>query len=117
MHEMSIIEALLEQVDKELHAHPGMRLRNVQMHVGSLRHVVPEMLTFCYDAAVRGTAMEGSRLEVKELPAEARCSRCSLTFAVEAGDWLECPRCQVTGAGLLHGDELQLTSLELTRAA
>jgi hydrogenase nickel incorporation protein HypA/HybF len=114
MHEMSIIEALLEQVRQE--TQPGMLVRNVRLRVGKLRQAVPEMLTFCYDAAVRGTSLEGSHLDVEELPAEARCRRCCLTFAVE-DNWFECPRCRATGADLLKGDELQLISLELKKAA
>jgi hydrogenase nickel incorporation protein HypA/HybF len=114
MHEMSVIEALLEQVRQE--TRPGTHVRAVRMRVGALRQALPEMLTFCYDAAVRGTSLEGSRLEVEQLPAEARCRQCCLTFAVE-DNWFECPRCGSAAADLLHGDELQLTSLELAKAA
>ena len=110
MHEMSIIEALLEQVRQE--TRPGLCVRTVRMRVGKLRQAVPEMLTFCYGAAVN----DGSRLEIEEVPAEARCRQCSLTFAVD-DNWFECPRCQSPGADLLKGDELQLLSLELTKAA
>ena len=114
MHEMSIVEALLDQIRQE--TRPGTHVRRVRVRVGKLRQLVPETLTFCYEAAVRGTPLEGSRLEVEELPAEARCRRCSLTFAVE-DNWFECPRCRATGADLLKGDELQLMSLELEKAA
>ena len=110
MHEMSIIEALLDQVRQE--TRPGTCVRTVHLRIGKLRQAVPEMLTFCYDAAVR----DGSWLEVEEVPAEARCRRCCLTFAVEE-NWFECPRCKSTEAALLKGDELQLLSLELTKAA
>jgi hydrogenase nickel incorporation protein HypA/HybF len=114
MHEMSIIEALIEQVRQEIR--PGTSVRAVRLRVGKLRQAMPETLTFCYDAAVRGTSLEGSRLEVEELPAEARCRRCCLTFVVEE-NWFECPRCRAAGADLLHGDELQLMSLTLAQAA
>jgi hydrogenase nickel incorporation protein HypA/HybF len=116
MHEMSIVEALLEQVRQQMQPYPAARLQSVQLRVGQLRQVVPESLTFCYDAAVRGTPLEGSRLKVEELPAEARCRSCSVTFTV-TDKWFVCPRCEATGADLLKGDELQLISLELETAA
>jgi hydrogenase nickel incorporation protein HypA/HybF len=106
MHELSIIEALLEQVRQQ--TPPGTRVRAVRLRVGKLRQLAPETLIFCYDAAVQ----DGSRLEIEEVPAEAKCRHCSLTFAVE-DHWFECPRCQSTGADLLRGDELQLMNLEL----
>jgi hydrogenase nickel incorporation protein HypA/HybF len=114
MHEMSIIEALLEQI--RLHCPTAMQVRAVRLRVGALRQVLPEALTFCYEAAVRGTFLEGSRLQIEQLPAEARCRHCSLTFAVE-DYWFECPRCNFAGAELLRGDELQLLSLELSKPA
>ncbi len=114
MHEMSLIEALLEQVRQE--TRPGTRVRTVRLRVGALRQALPEMLAFCYAAAVRGTSLEGSRLEIEPVPAEARCRQCCLTFDVE-DNWLECPRCRSTAADLLRGDELQLVSLELAKAA
>ena len=110
MHEMSIIEALLEQVRQE--TRPGTHVRTVWLRVGRLRQAVPEMLRFCYAAAVQ----DGSHLEIEQVPAEARCRHCSLTFAVE-DHWFECPRCRSSEVDLVHGDELQLLSLELTKAA
>jgi hydrogenase nickel incorporation protein HypA/HybF len=115
MHEMSIVEALLVQVRQELASRPDFRVAQVRLRIGALRQVMAETLRFCYDASVRGTSLEGSQLEVEELPAEALCRCCSLTFAVE-DHWFECPRCGAAGADLLKGDELQLMSLELAKA-
>jgi hydrogenase nickel incorporation protein HypA/HybF len=33
-------------------------------------------MRFCFDAATRGTALEGAALEVVEVPARARCRSC-----------------------------------------
>jgi hydrogenase nickel incorporation protein HypA/HybF len=109
---MSIVEALLEEVGRQLQAHPRPRLQRVRVRVGALRQVVPETLTFCYDAAVPTTPLAGSRLEIETRPAEARCRTCSLTFPVEE-TWFECPRCGTLGADLLQGDELELVSIDL----
>jgi hydrogenase nickel incorporation protein HypA/HybF len=112
MHEMSIIEALLETVRGELRAHPGARVKTVRLRVGQLRQIEPHTLEFCYDAAVRGTPLVDSRLEIQPVAASARCDVCSLEFPVEES-WFECPRCRSAGARLLQGDELLLTSLEI----
>jgi hydrogenase nickel incorporation protein HypA/HybF len=112
MHEMSIIEALLETVRDELQAHPGARVQTVRVHVGALRLVEPSVLTFCYEAAVRDTPLADSQLEIQQIAAYARCDVCSLEFPVEES-WFECPRCRSVSARLLKGDELLLTSLEI----
>ena len=109
---MSIIEALLEQIRQTTRAYPAMRVSTVRLRIGALRQVVPETLTFCFVAAVRGTPLEGCRLNIEQLPAEARCRKCSLTFTVE-DNWFQCPRCSEPGSDLLTGNELELTSLDL----
>jgi hydrogenase nickel incorporation protein HypA/HybF len=88
-----------------------MTVRSVRLRVGKLRQAVPEMLQFAYRASVD----DGSRLEVEEVPAEAQCRACALTFAVEE-NWFECPRCRSTAAHLLRGNELVLVSLEFERS-
>jgi hydrogenase nickel incorporation protein HypA/HybF len=120
MHEMSIVEALLEAVQRacvdamrrEMNARSGARVLAVYVRVGKLRLVVPETLRFCYEAATRDTSLAGSQLEIEEVPATARCRECRAEFAVEE-NWFECPRCQSVGAELLTGQELDLVSIEL----
>ena len=120
MHEMSIVEALLEAVQRarvdalrrESRVHSDGRVLAVHVRVGGLRQVVPETLQFCYEAATRDTSLAGSRLEIERVPATARCRECRAEFAVE-DNWFECPRCQTVGAELLTGQELDLTSIEL----
>jgi hydrogenase nickel incorporation protein HypA/HybF len=112
MHEMSIVEALIDLVNEQVRAHPGARVRTVGVRVGRLRQIEPEMLRFCYDAAVNGTPLEHSALAIEKCDASARCDVCRLVFPVEQ-NWFECPRCHSLKAALLSGDELQLTTVEL----
>jgi hydrogenase nickel incorporation protein HypA/HybF len=112
MHEMSLVEGLLEAVRGELRAHPGARVRAVRVRVGQLRQVEPATLEFCYDAAVRETTLAGSRLDIEQVEATAKCEACSLQFGVQE-HWFECPRCQSSNVRLLAGEEMLLTSIEL----
>jgi len=112
MHEMSIVEALLGQIRQETCNYPEKHVSNVCVRIGALRQVIPETLTFCFVTAVRGTSLDGCRLTIEQLPAEARCRKCSATFHVEE-NWFQCPRCGELGSELLTGNELELTSLEL----
>ena len=116
MHEMSVIEALLETANESLRSCPNSRVRTVRVVVGRLRQVEPAMLEFCYEAATRDTPLSGSRLEVQQVPAVARCDVCSLEFDVE-DHWFECPRCGAANARLVRGDELLLASVELNSAS
>lgn len=112
MHELSIVEALLEQVRQEARAHPTLRVHSIRLRMGALRQIVPETLKFCFVAAVQGTDLAGCSLELEQLPAVARCPKCNRTFPVE-DNWFQCPQCGESGSELLTGNELELTSLEL----
>jgi len=112
MHEMSIIEALLKTVCRELDTHPDARVRSLRVRVGQLRQIEPEMLQFCYDAAAQDARLAGSYLEIEQVEARARCEVCSLEFEVDE-QWFECPRCRAARTELLAGRELDLMSIEL----
>lgn len=112
MHEMSIVEGILEGVRQELLAHPGARVNIVRVRIGALRLVIPETLQFCYTAATQDTPLAGSQLEVESVAARARCRQCLAEFAVE-DNWFQCPHCTAADGELLTGNELNLTGIEL----
>lgn len=107
MHEMSIVEALLETIEQQLTAYPGRRASAVTVRVGALRLVEPATLRFCFQ-----TVAPDVRLEIEEVPAAARCGDCQAEFLVEE-NWFQCPHCQSVNGRLLTGQELQLVSLDL----
>ena len=110
MHEYSLVLALLEQVDRNLAAHPGAAVRRVHLRVGALSGVVSELLRTAFEVAREGTACDGAELVIQDVPAEWQCSRCERRFA--AGDVLTCPDCGAA-ARLVAGEELHLMRLEL----
>jgi hydrogenase nickel incorporation protein HypA/HybF len=116
MHEMSIVESLLETVQSVMRDHPGKRVGEVRVRVGSLRLVVPETLQFCFAAASRGGEFDGARLVVTTVPALARCGHCGIEFPVEE-NWFACPRCGAADGSLRAGNELELSSIETMCAA
>jgi hydrogenase nickel incorporation protein HypA/HybF len=112
VHELSIATALVDQVEEVRSSHDGQKVAAVGLRIGTWRLVVPESLTFYYEALTRGTPLEGSRLEIETVTAQARCQKCGEVFAVE-GAWVVCPICAGVGGDLLSGQELDLVSVEL----
>jgi hydrogenase nickel incorporation protein HypA/HybF len=116
MHEVAIVEALLDAVRGELRAHPTASVTTVRVRVGALRQIVPDVMTFCFNAAIRDTNLAGASLEVEQVPGRARCRQCRAEFAVEE-NWFVCPLCRSSNTRLLAGDELLLASIELDAVA
>ncbi len=112
VHELSIAEALVEQVEEVRSSHEGRKVVAVGLRIGTWRLVVPESLTFYYESLTRGTPLEGSRLEIEAVVARARCEQCGEVFAVEE-PWVVCPTCARVCSDLVSGQELDLVSVEL----
>jgi hydrogenase nickel incorporation protein HypA/HybF len=112
MHELSIAQALIEQVEAVQSAHDGRAVVSVGVRIGTWRLVVHESLDFYFQTLTKGTPLEGSRLEVETVPARGRCARCGEEFPVEA-PLIVCSVCGGVGGELVQGQELDLVSVEL----
>ena len=66
MHELAIAEAVVSSVTERM---PGARVVRVVLRIGTLACVEPAAMTFCFDAAAQGTALEGAALEIVEVAA------------------------------------------------
>ena len=114
MHEVSVIEEIVEQVKLEIGKYPGAKLDTVNLQVGKLRQFVPEIMSFCYDVTVKDSELEGSRLIVNEIPINIRCKSCGQETELEVYDF-HCPACESWEVEMLTGNELILDSLQMTR--
>ncbi len=99
MHEMAIAENLLEIVLDESARHGIRRVDRIVVQVGALAAVVPEALTFCFQAVSQDTLAAGARLDIETVPVVVRCPLCressrwkiGSTPARTAGPW--CREC------------------------
>jgi hydrogenase nickel incorporation protein HypA/HybF len=112
MHELSIAQALVEQVEAVRCSHQGGEVVSVGVRIGTWRLVVAESLDFYYQALTRETPLEGSRLEIEVVQARGRCAQCGEIFPVEA-PLILCPVCGSLGGDLVSGQELDLVTVEL----
>lgn len=67
MHELSLMESLVETVDAQ---REGARVVVVRLEVGKRSCVAPDALRFCFDVCAHETALEGAKLDIIEMPGE-----------------------------------------------
>jgi len=115
MHEMSIVTSLLSLVEEELTKRQLQKLLVVRVRHGALANIVPDALSFAFEALTQGTPFEGARLELEEEPIVLRCS-CGASFSPEQKRELLFVPCPVCGETLGHtvekGRELYLQHIE-----
>lgn len=113
MHEMGIAIKIVEITATSIPPHlTGVRIKSVNLNVGKLSAIVADSLRFCFEVAVRETALEGACLHITEIPVRARCIDCQSEWTIETPDFT-CPSCCGGDIELLSGRELDIDSIEL----
>jgi len=83
------------------------------MRAGALSGVVSDALRFAYEGLRGDTLASEAELDIEEIPASYWCQNCEKE--VTAGNLLfECPCCRNPCGQLRRGNELELTSLEIS---
>ncbi|HXE30610.1 MAG TPA: hydrogenase maturation nickel metallochaperone HypA [Terriglobales bacterium] len=68
MHELSLAMSLIDGVEEECAARPGLKVRAVHLRLGALSGVNADALTFSYQLACQGTPLEGTALVTEATP-------------------------------------------------
>ncbi|MDH7570367.1 MAG: hydrogenase maturation nickel metallochaperone HypA [Armatimonadota bacterium] len=111
MHEVSLAMEVVRQALEAAANAGASRVTAVQVELGVLRGVDPDAMEMAFTAVAAGTAAEGARLDLREIPARALCRQCGTEYAV-AIDHYVCPRCQAADPRLLAGNDVVLRSVE-----
>lgn len=110
MHELSICTAIAKIA---LGAANGRPVEVVRVDIGQLRQVVPDTLRYSWEMVVFGSELEGAELEVREVPAVIECRACAHATQLDEPVF-RCAACGATDTRVVNGNELLVTSLDLT---
>lgn len=113
MHELSICQALLDQVERIAQEHGASRVERILLQVGPLSGVEPLLLQHAYPLAAAGTVAEDATLVIEPAPVRVRCSDCG-SECDAAPNRLLCAACGGWRTRLISGDQMLLAKLELT---
>jgi hydrogenase nickel incorporation protein HypA/HybF len=114
MHELSIAVSLIEMAAEEAERLGGVRVESLRLKLGPLSGVVREALLFSFDLAAAGTAIEGARLEIEDVPVVVFCQTCNAERPLPSIQSFHCPVCGAPTPDVVRGRELELTALEVT---
>lgn len=112
MHELGITRNIVGIVSD---AARGRRVTRVTLEIGALAGVMPEAIAFCFETVAQGSAIEGAKLEIVEIPGRARCRTCGLEYPMPTL-YAACP-CGSRSTERLSGEELNVKSMQLEEAA
>lgn len=112
MHELSIAEALREQV--KAHTPAGSRVVRVNVLIGPMQGVEPDSLRFGWEAVCRESGLDGAgvpELVLEMPPFQLKCQECGRAW--ESRDMYVACECGSAIPLVSGGDELRLTSIDV----
>ncbi|RNJ42795.1 hydrogenase maturation nickel metallochaperone HypA [Mesorhizobium erdmanii] len=113
MHEMSLMESVIEIVCDTARQNGATSVKSVRLDVGVLSHVEPDALMFCYEAVRHGTIADEATLEINRIAGEGWCLDCGKTVALEER-FGACPDCRRHRVQMTAGDELKIRDMEVS---
>ena len=113
MHELSVCQSLLEQVEQVAADHGAERVERIRVRIGPLSGVEADLLASAYSIAAAGTIAEGAVLDIEPAPVRVHCMTCGAETDATPNRLL-CGACGDWHTRLVSGDELLLASLELS---
>ncbi len=117
MHELSIAISLVEAACEKAAELGGVRVEALHLRLGPLSGVVRDALLFSFDLAAAGTAIEGARLEIEDVPVVVFCTSCGAERQLPSIQRFRCPVCDTLTPDVVHGRDLELAALEVTENA
>ena len=113
MHELSVCQNLVMQVER-IAREQNARVSSITIKIGPLSGVEAALVEQAYPLAVAGTCLSAARLIIDSLPVRVHCRVCQQDTSAAPNRML-CAHCGDWRTELLSGDELLLSSVELSR--
>lgn len=114
MHELSVCQALMRQVEEVAAKHGAICVERIVLHIGPLAGVEPRLLQDAFPIACAGTVADTAVLVIEELPLRIRCDSCGAESDAQPNRLL-CGACGDWHTRVISGDELLLASVELVK--
>lgn len=110
MHELGIVIEIVNTVEKLAREQNLTQIDTLVLQIGELSTVVPQYIRACYPAAVDGTMMEKTKLEIEILPGNGLCKGCGKVFNLLEHKQI-CPHCGEKDWELLGGKEFNIKEI------
>jgi len=112
MHERSLIQSLLRQVEQIVATEGGGQVAEIRVQVGDLSGVEPLLFQMAFDDMVPAVFSSECQLALEMIPVTAVCSECEHQFEIVDFQF-RCPACQTGSVQVIQGDKVKLISVTI----
>lgn len=104
MHELGVVFEVVKTVENFARKNELTKINTVVVQIGELSSIIPRYIEACYPAAVDGTLLQDTKLEIQILPGNGMCKKCKKVFNLIQNS-NGCPNCGENDWELLCGRE------------
>jgi hydrogenase nickel insertion protein HypA len=114
MHETSIAISILEIVKEQCIEARCATVDAVTVRIGKATGVMPESLTFAFDAIKENTPARNAKLTIEVVPVGGTCGDCGKGFEVHDALYVfSCPLCGSNNFAITRGREMEISELDM----
>jgi hydrogenase nickel incorporation protein HypA/HybF len=110
MHELGVIIEIVKQVELVAKENEVDKIEALVLQIGELSSMIPHYMKKLYPAAVEGTLLENSTLEIEVIPGNGLCRECGQVFNLMKENGA-CPGCRSKSFELLSGKEFMIKEI------
>ncbi|MEQ8176689.1 MAG: hydrogenase maturation nickel metallochaperone HypA [Syntrophomonadaceae bacterium] len=112
MHELSIMEGVLEMVRESARQNDINKINKLKLVIGKLTMIMPDSLAFAFEVLSQEDMFRGARLEIEEVPALIKCKTCNSESIQEDPYCFACLACGSNQVDIVKGREMYLDYYE-----
>lgn len=114
MHEISLVQGLLKQLESLAHKHNTTSICKVRLEVGPFSGIVVDSFEFAFDILAKELELtKQAELEIITPAMQYKCTKCAHLVSSDATMPEICPQCQNTLLVPEGGDDLILLQVEM----
>jgi len=112
VHEYSIVQALMEQVETLARENEAERVTKVVVKIGVMSGVEPHLLEIAFDTFKEKSICESAEFVLNIQPLRIHCQECNTQSELDEIAYC-CPQCESLRVEVVDGEDMFLMSLEM----
>ncbi len=114
MHETALALSILDIVVEKCREAKGSVVDSVRLRIGKAAGVMPEALSFAFDAAKVNTVADKAQLVIEPVAVAGTCGECKKPFSLNDTQVVfSCPHCGSKLVEITSGREMEIVDMEI----
>ena len=112
MHEYSVVQALLEQIEDVAEQNEATKVTKIIVKIGVMSGIEAHLLEIAFNTFKEKTICDGAEFVMNIQPLKIRCNSCQKESELEKIHYC-CQSCESTDVEVIDGEDMFLMSLEM----